>query len=570
MADLFRKSSLEKLSSPEQLDKMIVITPPSFWLAMAGAAFIVVTALVWSIYGRLPENVDAQGIYVNRAGIQSVYCEGSGVVSELKVEDGDIVKKGDIIAVLDTSEIDGKIAEYEEKKAAVESVSIDVAVAKGEISSNEDVLALYSDLYQSVKMLQYQMQQLDQKRKAFSVTEQKYLALEAEYYNNLNVGDSTKENLEYQEKQSVYASAAQYADQAEGSYKDAKAQYDELETQYNSCKAQYKTLKAQYDEMEAQFAAQGGSNSITQEQLNELAEQVASAEGAMKEAELSMENAKSSMVAAKETYEEYVEEKETAEQKYENAKAIYIEKVEGINQAQAYQSELGNRYNVISNQYNNEKSAIQNLEDSVAQSQIQINVTKAYSLSSLKTEYKQYLDQKEASEIKATSDGRISDLAVAVGSVLGQGTEVAKIQMGDNSDRVVVCYVPVSDGRKVQKDMKVLIYPSTVNKQEYGHMEATVVSVDDYITSTTDMQQQLGDSNLVELFMQNGPVVEVRCELKEDASTVSGYYWSSNKGASVNIDGGTMVEASVVISEKPPISLLIPFLKEKLTIKADN
>ena len=603
MADLFRKSSLEKLSSPEQLDKMIVITPPSFWLAMAGAAFIVVTALVWSIYGRLPENVDAQGIYVNRAGIQSVYCEGSGVVSELKVEDGDIVKKGDIIAVLDTSEIDGKIAEYEEKKAAVESVSIDVAVAKGEISSNEDVLALYSDLYQSVKMLQYQMQQLDQKRKAFSVTEQKYLALEAEYYNNLNVGDSTKENLEYQEKQSVYASAAQYADQAEGSYKDAKAQYDELETQYNSCKAQYETLKAQYktlkaqyetlkaqyDEMLAQFAEQdgsdsGGSNSITQEQLNELAEQVASAERAMKEAELSMENAKSSMEnakssmvaaeksmdAAKETYEEFVEEKETAEQKYENAKAIYIEKVEGINQAQAYQSELGNRYNVISNQYNNEKSAIQNLEDSVEQSQIQINVTKAYILSSLKTEYKQYLDQKEASEIKATSDGRISDFAVAVGSVLGQGTEVAKIQMGDNSDRVVVCYVPVSDGRKVQKDMKVLIYPSTVNKQEYGHMEATVVSVDNYITSTTDMQQQLGDSNLVELFMQTGPVVEVRCELKEDASTVSGYYWSSNKGASVNIDGGTMVEASVVISEKPPISLLIPFLKEKLTIKADN
>lgn len=630
MADLFRKSSLEKLSSPEQLDKMIVITPPSFWLAMAGAAFIVVTALVWSIYGRLPENVDAQGIYVNRAGIQSVYCEGNGVVSELKVEDGDTVKKGDIIAVLDTSEIDGKIAEYEAKKAAVESVSIDAAVAKGEISSNEDVLALYSDLYQSVKMLQYQTQQLNQKRKAFSVTEQKYLALEAEYYNSMNVGDSTKENLEYQEKQSAYASAGQYADQAEGSYKDAKSQYDSYKSQYNSYKSQYEALKTQYETLNAQYktlkaqfdaqsssnndgsddgdAADGGgsdnsdgdsttldtgtsdistsdddasggdtSNIVTGEQLSALWQQVVSAEGAMNEAEISKEKAKSSMVAAEksmnaaeETYEDYVEEKETAEQKYENAKAIYIEKVKDINQAQAQQSELGNRYNVISNQYGNEKSAIQNLEDSVAQSQIQINVTKTYILSSLKTEYKQYLDQKEASEIKATSDGRISDLAVAVGSVLGQGTEVAKIQKGDNSDRVVVCYVPVSDGRKVQKDMKVLIYPSTVNKQEYGHMEATVVNVDDYITSTTDMQQQLGDSNLVESFMQNGPVVEVHCELKEDASTVSGYYWSSSKGASVNIDGGTMVEASVVISEKPPISLLIPFLKEKLTIKADN
>ena len=113
MADLFRKSSLEKLSSPEQLDKMIVITSPSFWLAMLGAAFIVATALVWSIFGRLPENVDTQGIYVNRAGIQSVYCEGSGTVAEIKVQDGDTVKKGDIIAVLDTSDIDEKIAEYE-------------------------------------------------------------------------------------------------------------------------------------------------------------------------------------------------------------------------------------------------------------------------------------------------------------------------------------------------------------------------------------------------------------------------------------------------------------------------
>ena len=101
-------------------------------------------------------------------------------------------------------------------------------------------------------------------------------------------------------------------------------------------------------------------------------------------------------------------------------------------------------------------------------------------------------------------------------------------------------------------------------------MEATVANVDDYITSTTDMQRQLGDSNLVESFMQNGPVVEVRCELKTDPNTVSGYYWSSNKGTSVNIDGGTMMEASIVISEKPPISLLIPFLKEKLTIKADK
>ena len=38
MGQIFRKSLLDKLSSPEQLDKMIVITPPSFWIALTGAA----------------------------------------------------------------------------------------------------------------------------------------------------------------------------------------------------------------------------------------------------------------------------------------------------------------------------------------------------------------------------------------------------------------------------------------------------------------------------------------------------------------------------------------------------
>ena len=538
MADLFRKSSLEKLSSPEQLDKMIVITSPSFWLAMLGAAFIVATALVWSIFGRLPENVDTQGIYVNRAGIQSVYCEGSGTVAEIKVQDGDTVKKGDIIAVLDTSDIDEKIAEYEEKKAAVESVSEDGTTVSGEISDNKDVLALYNDLYQSVEMLKYQTEQLDQKRATLAATEQKYLDIEAKYYESFNVGDSTEAQVDYSDKQSTYSSAVQFADQAKSSYIQARSSYKQAE--------------AAYDAAEAAFER----GAITEEMLLEY--------------ESAMESARAAMDEAEELYDDYDEDRIDEEIEYEEAKGLYIAKNEAVNKAQAQQSELGNRYNVISQQYNSEKSAVENLEDNISQTKIQINVTKTYILSSLKSEYKDYLDQKEVSEIKAITDGRVSDLAVSAGSIIGQGTEIAKIQKGEDSDRVVVCYVPVSEGRKVKAGMKVLIYPSTVNKQEYGHMEATVANVDDYITSTTDMQRQLGDSNLVESFMQNGPVVEVRCELKTDPNTVSGYYWSSNKGTSVNIDGGTMMEASIVISEKPPISLLIPFLKEKLTIKADK
>ena len=565
MAEIFRKSALEKLSSPEQLDKMIVITSPSFWLSMVGAGIIIVSALVWSIFGRLPENVDAQGIYVNRNGMQSVYAENNGVVDQILVADGDYVSKGDVIAVFDTEEIDKKIAEYEEKKTAVEEVSIETVEQIKSISTNDEILSLYSDLYQNLNMLKHQTEQLEKKRVELAASEKKYLALEAEYYNSMSVGDSTDEQLDFQEAQSAYSTASNYVANARSQYEQADDQYDNAKAQLSAIEKAYKDYLASKNITEDAVAGylQVNSGTSEAETITEYLTNIASAKA-------NKESYKIARDIAEDTLDDCEDEKDDAEKDYEAAKADYIHKVESIGAAQAHQSEVGNKYNVAANLYNSDRNTVQSLEDNIAQAKIQISVTKTYILSSLKNEYKQYLDQKEASEIKATFDGKISDLAISEGDLVGQGNEVAKIQKGKEVDNIVVCYVPVGDGRKVQEGMKVLIYPSTVNRQEYGHMEATVLSVDEYITSTTDMQKQLGNQNLVEAFIQNGPVVEVVCELRESTDTVSGYYWSSNKGASVMIEGGTMIEASVVVSEKPPISLLIPFLKEKLTIKAEE
>lgn len=98
-------------------------------------------------------------------------------------------------------------------------------------------------------------------------------------------------------------------------------------------------------------------------------------------------------------------------------------------------------------------------------------------------------------------------------------------------------------------------------------MEATVKQVADYVTSVEDMQNQLGDDSLVQSFSQNGPVVAVTCELRKDENTVSGYWWSNRKGAKVEIMEGTMASTDIVTEEKAPITMLIPLLKEKLTIR---
>ena len=101
-------------------------------------------------------------------------------------------------------------------------------------------------------------------------------------------------------------------------------------------------------------------------------------------------------------------------------------------------------------------------------------------------------------------------------------------------------------------------------------MEAVVKSVDGYLTSSDEMQKQLGNENLVESFLQSGPVVKVTCTLREDDTTASGYFWSSKKGKDVSITAGTMVEANIVTEKKAPITMLIPLLKEKLTIRSSK
>ena len=63
MADsIFRKESLKKVSSPEELNDYIKVTSPGVWLAIAAAAALLIAALVWGIFGSLESSVTVSGI----------------------------------------------------------------------------------------------------------------------------------------------------------------------------------------------------------------------------------------------------------------------------------------------------------------------------------------------------------------------------------------------------------------------------------------------------------------------------------------------------------------------------
>ena len=147
---------------------------------------------------------------------------------------------------------------------------------------------------------------------------------------------------------------------------------------------------------------------------------------------------------------------------------------------------------------------------------------------------------------------------------VNQGDELLRISPLAGSSQVVVCYVDLADAKKIKLGMEVKVSLNNKESNTYGHIKARVINVDSYASSTDGMSYVLGSNNNVAATFRkdNKAVVAVTCELYPDPSTVSGYYWSTSKGAKIEVKNGTLVNAKIVVEEVRPITKLFSKLKD--------
>lgn len=628
MADLFRKSALEKLSSPEQLDRAIVIAPSSLWVALAGGALIVAGALLWGVFGRLPVNVDANGIYMRGDHTGGIYSEVPGMITDVEVEVGDQVKRGQVIAYVADDEVSQEVTNLKNRMDSVQCVTLDstgdIATAdnKSILDIKAELISLTTEYETAQNTLARRQSELTSAKGRMGAAQSIRDGLKSSYYDTISNLTGLPEQLDYTETQALYSAKQQYYEQAQAQSQEAQAACDQasaaydqvtqavssLQSSVNQLSGELSQLQAAYGEQQARLeelkniGADPGLISQAEAELNQTAAQIQSTESSLggaqeqlyaqqqnqAQAKSSLDSAQSAASRASENASRYQSEAASAKTDFENAKAAY----EAVTQTQSDQSRsqniLSNEYSQAVSDYSVEHSLVQSLTQEIASLQAQVDQTqkqmdvkkqsidnafstaKASVLDSLKMELTKYTANMEKYQVTASVDGVVQEVVADVGSVVNQGSEVIKVK-GQETDTVdAICYIPVGEGKKVLSGMDVMIYPTTVNKQEYGHMKGTVRSVASYVTSAADMQKTLGNDNLVEAFLANGPVVEVVCSIETDDSTASGYYWSSKKGRDITLTEGTMLTASVVTEKKAPITMLIPYLKEKLTVTKNN
>ena len=107
---LFRKAALERLASPERLDQLIKITSPVGWLTLGAIIFLILVTIVWGFLGKIPTTVQANGILTRTGGLYSIQSPSNGIILSINVNQGDIVKAGEVVARLSQVDVLNQIS----------------------------------------------------------------------------------------------------------------------------------------------------------------------------------------------------------------------------------------------------------------------------------------------------------------------------------------------------------------------------------------------------------------------------------------------------------------------------
>lgn len=71
---LFRKSTLDRVSSPDQLNEYIKVTNPGLIVMLLGIFTIIAAGLVWLFSGEIPQTVSISGVVAtDKTGVQKIY-----------------------------------------------------------------------------------------------------------------------------------------------------------------------------------------------------------------------------------------------------------------------------------------------------------------------------------------------------------------------------------------------------------------------------------------------------------------------------------------------------------------
>ncbi len=526
---IFREESLERLSSPERLDRLMQIVDRRDWLPLSTLGALVIAAIIWSIFGKIPVNVTSKGLLILPRRVVNIQSPVEGQLKQLEVKPGDCVKKDEVLATIDPFEIRQKLQLEQEKLAQLQGQEQEADTLQNQRTDLE-ITAIQQEQVSKRQRLQDALKLSPiLKDREIGAIEQEKAALR-------------------QQIQDVQALTPTLRD------KETKAiaeQQLSLEQQLQDAQAQAPVLKKR------------------SEKRRYLAEQGAISDDLVLEAEQEYKQSLQDISKLKAELKQLEAQKTEVEQKY-------LDNLDVISKYQARLRELDIKETETQQKYLDNLSTISQLKAELQQLDTQVKILEQQNLEASAgrknpiQEVKHSIAQLERKleynqQIKSPYSGCILELTADNSSVLNPGDRLGSIKVDDVSDSISsVAYFPVGDGKKIQSGMKIYITPDTVRRERFGGIVGTVTKVSAFPITKQGAASLVGNAEVVEEIVSKvGSVIAVQAQLQLDSSTPSGYKWSSSTGPkNLKISSGTTTIARVTVEKQAPIALILPILRE--------
>jgi HlyD family secretion protein len=171
--------------------------------------------------------------------------------------------------------------------------------------------------------------------------------------------------------------------------------------------------------------------------------------------------------------------------------------------------------------------------------------------------------------VRATETGTLAEVSARRGESVQRGDTLFEILPGQPEAQpryglVAVVFVEAFNAARIAPGMAAEVVPAFAMIERDGFIRGKVQAVSELPVTKAHLMMRLGNEELVESLVQNGPVKEVVVNLEEDPHRQAALLWSNGKGPGVPTTIGTLTSSRFVIDRKRIASFVFPKLDEFL------
>ena len=412
------------------------------WLVFA----LLLAFILWACIGKMDEVAVARGQVTVKEGAQEIQAAGTGIVTEVKVKEGDTVHRGDVLYCME-KEIEQKNINYSEGEIGLLELKIELL---RELLSGKDIAGYRNGGYDTeqmeiieamISMNEADKLSIEEYELAVQTAKNQYALADSNLDSGQKKTDYLNEQKVLQEQSDKLGSTAQIElEMLQENYEYAAAEAEKYRKLYEAgakSKAEWEEKKNEVANLEKQISIK----------KIDIQNEALSKKGDSKSISYQIEESKSEFQNQKGTVEERKQNYETAMKNLESAKNQRNEKL--YEMKQQYIGEL-KQYDVqIAEQYN----------------------------------------QFENKDIIAFYDGVVKSLEIEKEGAVVTATQVVAEIIPDSNAMIVEAEISNSDIGYVEIGQEADIKVDTYDYQKYGKLRGTVVYISPDATENDQMQK---------------------------------------------------------------------------------